>query len=280
MLKPESFVCVDCCALPRFGSKKPRCLFNRVSLGELLKEAQKKASAAAKAKEKALEKVRAAKSAAERAREVLGAVSVRTIDPADTVVKDDESVILKKRDEELALMLHLAMNGSQRILRNGWSMSSDRSAEAKRARQRKGCFEKVEFCREDKGFLDFWRSSVEPDMFEEEEKKKEIDGCSSSKPVENVVKHEYASCSDKDNNTLTGWITYQRASKSKGVGSREQFSGKDDGLNGIGAGENSCKLEKMSRCGPSDRYAKKYVKRKPILKEASDGELDTGRQAA
>lgn len=247
-------------------------------MNELLKEAKEKASAAAKAKEEALEKVRAAKRAAERAREALGAVSVRTIDPADPVVKDDESVILKKRDEELALKLHLAMNGSQRILRCGRWMSSDRSAEAKRVRQRNGCFEKVEFCMEDKGFLDSWESSVELGMFEKEERKKEIDGCSSSRPVENVVKEEGGSCSDKDNNiTLTGWITYQRASKSKGVGSREKSSGKKERLNGIGAGESSCELEKMSRCDPPDRYAKKYIKRKAILKEVSDGEMDVGR---
>jgi len=220
---------------------------------------------AAKAKEKATE----------RSRETLGTVSVRTIDPADLAVTDDELVVLKKRDEELALKLHLAMNGSQRILRSGWSMSSDRSVEAKRGRQHNGCFEKVEFCMEDKGFPDSWKSSVQLGVFEEGPKK-ETDGCSSSSPVEIVAKEEQGSCSDKDNNTLTGWFTYQRASKSKGVGSQQKSSEKKERLNVIGAGENSCELEKTSRCDPPDRYEKKYIKRKSTLKEVSVGEMDVG----
>lgn len=231
-----------------------------------MREAKEEEEAAARAKEKALVKVKAANLAAERAKEALSIVSVENVAPA-------------VKDQELALQLHLAMNGSTRISRSGRSMSSDQTSAMKKFKQRNNCSissQKAEFCTEDKGFFDSWNSSDE--LSERKEAMKGNDGCSSSNPLEVVVKEEQGSSSDKvsnsceDSNILAVWITYQKANKSKCVSYREESSDTKRSLNGVVAGEVSSESDQISRHDPSNRYAKKYTKRKSILEKALNGE--------
>ncbi|ONK71351.1 uncharacterized protein A4U43_C04F7610 [Asparagus officinalis] len=246
ILKPESFVCVDCCPLPPFRSKCPRTLFTKFAAEELMQEA-------ATAKEKALKKA-------------MDGVSSVVVDPV-------------VRDEDLALQLHLAMNGSRRISRSSRSMSLDRSLAAKKIKQYNGCTEKVEFCGDDKGFLDSCDSSADLSK----ELKKENNGCNSN---ETSVKEEQGSCSDKvdssseDHRKTDVWITYQRGSKSKGVGCQGKSPEKNKQmLNGMGVGEICSESQQISGSHSLDRYAMKYIKRKPILKNVSHEGNDFNKQA-
>ncbi|KAJ8483870.1 hypothetical protein OPV22_016355 [Ensete ventricosum] len=90
---------------------------SRVSLEVVVREAssvaEKKIEAATRARENALKKADAAKRAAERARNALGAV----LAPKGEILglNADLTVVT---DQELALQLHLAMNGSRRISRS------------------------------------------------------------------------------------------------------------------------------------------------------------------
>lgn len=121
--------------MPRFERKKKP----RASVEELVREAGRKAAEADKAKERAFEKVRAAVSAVERAREALAVANVAGF--VGPVV----------RDEELALKLHLAMNGSRRI-----SSSRVRSEKVEICKEDEGCSDKVVDFGEDGSTLAVW----------------------------------------------------------------------------------------------------------------------------
>ncbi|RWW10659.1 hypothetical protein GW17_00025792 [Ensete ventricosum] len=115
-LEPGSFTCVDCCVIPKFWGRKPG-IGSRVSLEVVVREAssvaEKKIQAAARAREIALKKADATNRAAERARNALGAV----LAPKGEIPEQNVDLAVVT-DQELALQLHLAMNGSRRISRS------------------------------------------------------------------------------------------------------------------------------------------------------------------
>ncbi|CAL9121828.1 unnamed protein product [Musa textilis] len=167
-LEPGSFTCVDCCVIPKFWGRKPG-IGSRVSLEVVVREAssvaEKKVEAAARAMENALKKTDAAKRAAERARNALGSVLA-----AKGEIPGQNTDLAVLTDQELALQLHLAMNGSRRISRSSsCSLSSGAvgSIEVKKVCGRggnqmsrnvdsgdHGIYKAAEICAEDNSFLD------------------------------------------------------------------------------------------------------------------------------
>ncbi|CAL9193164.1 unnamed protein product [Musa hybrid cultivar] len=167
-LEPGSFTCVDCCVIPKFWGRKPG-IGSRVSLEVVVREAssvaEKKIEAAARARENALKKADAAKRAAERARNALGAVLAANGD-----ISEQNADLAAVTDQELALQLHLAMNGSRRISRSSsCSLSSGAvgSIDVKKVCGRGGdqmsrnvdsgdrrICKAAEICAEDNSFLD------------------------------------------------------------------------------------------------------------------------------
>ncbi|KAG0496401.1 hypothetical protein HPP92_001092 [Vanilla planifolia] len=107
-INPASFICIDCCAIPRLQFRNPtvtRALsedFLRIASSA----AKKKTAFAARAREKALKKADEARLAMERA--------------FDAILFARDAAV---SDEKLALQLHLVMNGSPRIL-GGASMAN------------------------------------------------------------------------------------------------------------------------------------------------------------
>uniref|UniRef100_A0A1D1Z0Q3 Protein FAM76A n=1 Tax=Anthurium amnicola TaxID=1678845 RepID=A0A1D1Z0Q3_9ARAE len=164
-LDPDSFVCVDCCALPKSPVRKPgdfrgsgNIRVSGVSLEGVVRDANlaaaRKLALATKAKEKALAKAAAAKRAAELARCALNLV----------VLAEEEPMASSQAagpDEELVSQLHRAVNGSQRISRSVFPENSDCFATKKRGRCSANSlsndsesggyciFGKVELCTED-----------------------------------------------------------------------------------------------------------------------------------
>ncbi|RWW70779.1 hypothetical protein BHE74_00021525 [Ensete ventricosum] len=167
-LEPGSFTCVDCCVIPKFWGRKPG-IGSRVSLEVVVREAssvaEKKIQAAARAREIALKKADATNRAAERARNALGAVLAPKVEIPEQNV--DLAVVT---DQELALQLHLAMNGSRRISRSSsCSLSSGAvgSIDTKKVCDRggdqmsrtvdsgdQGICKAAEICAEDNSFVD------------------------------------------------------------------------------------------------------------------------------
>ncbi|KAJ6803735.1 uncharacterized protein M6B38_189805 [Iris pallida] len=164
-LDPDSFACVDCCPL-RSRNHVFSSSISDLTVDGLVKEAKRKGTIAARAKEKAEEKALIASTAADKAKKALVAAVTK---PGETLPAPAAVAV---RDEELALQLHLAMNGSQRISRGG-------------NRGRKGgegtqICEKVELCGEDKSFFNSWV----PPVFDEPKKEyndvSESDACKDS----------------------------------------------------------------------------------------------------
>ncbi|URE08466.1 hypothetical protein MUK42_21716 [Musa troglodytarum] len=173
-LEPGSFTCVDCCVIPKFWGRKPG-LGSRVSLEVVVREAssvaEKKIEAAARARENALKKADAAKRAAERARNALGAVLA-----AKGEISEQNADLAVVTDQELALQLHLAMNGSRRISSSSsCSLSSGAvgSIDVKKVCGRggdqmsrnvdsgdRGIRKAAEICAEDNSFLDVAATTV------------------------------------------------------------------------------------------------------------------------
>lgn len=221
-----------------------------------MKNAEKKAEAAAVAKENALKKAVEAKRATERARDALGAVLVDKKGSPQEPSAD--SVV---HDEELALQLHLAMNGSQRISRSS-SRFGRGPADPKKVRgggddlkpsaggdvdlgDLRVCG-KAEFCTEDKSFFD----SLEKtglDLGSDGQEKKVGDRNGKDGVGD---KHGNGLLSDLNDHVLPSGC----------------------GKNGI---ENLSELQ-QKKGGTPDRYLKKYSKRNSRLKgvvNRNDGQL-------
>ncbi|XP_008781388.2 uncharacterized protein LOC103701193 isoform X1 [Phoenix dactylifera] len=252
-LDPASFTCIDCCAIPRSRIAALRTATTTaahppsVSLEDAVKNAEKKAEAAAVAKENALKKAVAAKRATERARDALGAVLVEKKGgpqkpSADSVVPD----------EELALQLHLAMNGSQRISRSSSRLGRG-LADPKKVRGGGGgdskpsvgrdidldlrICGKVEFCTEDKSLFD----SLEKtglDLGSDGQEKKKVGDRNRKHGVGD--KHSNGSLSDMNDHVLPSGC-------------------------GKNVTENLSELQQKKGSTP-DRYLKKYSKRNSRLK--------------
>ncbi|KAG1369779.1 putative protein FAM76A [Cocos nucifera] len=256
-LDPASFTCIDCCAIPRSRIAAPRMATTTttaahpptVSLEDAVKNAEKAAEAAAVAKENALKKAVAAKRATERARDALGAVLV---DKKGSPQKPNADSVVP--DEELALQLHLAMNGSQRISRSS-SRLVRALADPKKVRGGGGDSKpsagrdvdlgdlrvcgKVEFCTEDKSFFD----SLEKtgiDWGSDGQEKTKVGDRNGNDGVGD--KHGNGSLSDLNDHVLPS-------------GCRK---------NGT---ENLSELQQKKSSTP-DRYLKKYSKRNSRLKGA------------
>ncbi|XP_010931009.1 uncharacterized protein [Elaeis guineensis] len=255
-LDPASFTCIDCCAIPRSRIAAPTMATMTtaahspsISLEDAVINAEKKAEAAAVAKENALKKAVAAKRATERARDALGAVLV---DKKGSPQKPSADSLVP--DEELALQLHLAMNGSQRISRSSSRLGRG-PADPKKVRGGGGDLKssagrdadlgdlrvcgKVEFCTEDKSFFDsLERTGI--DWGSDGPEKTNVGDRNGNDGV--GVKHGNGSFSDLNDHVLPS-------------GCRK---------NGT---ENSSELQQKKVSTP-DRYLKKYSKRNSRLKGA------------
>lgn len=239
-----------------------------------MKNAEKKAEAAARAKENALKKAVAAKRATERARDALGAVLVEKKETPQKTTAD--SVV---PDEELALQLHLAMNGSQRISRS--SLRLDRGpADPKKVRSGGGDSKpsagrdvgssdlrfcaKVEFCTEDKSFFDSL-GKTGLDLGSDGREQKKVGDRNSKDGVGDMrLKEEQGNCSDKVANSI---------GKKRSTGSLSAYCKRPIDSDGImlpsecgeNGRENSSEFQQKNSSSP-DRYLKKYSKRNPRLK--------------
>ncbi|KAJ0972771.1 hypothetical protein J5N97_020730 [Dioscorea zingiberensis] len=244
-LDPDSFTCIDCCAVPKFKFRNPRVssndqIFSRFSLEDLVKDAEKKAEDAVKAKDKALKKAVAAKCAAEKAKNALGVLLVSN-GPSKAVTEEGLN------DEELALRLHLAMNGSQRLSRSLRPRNSGGLSDAKRSRRGidsdsgRVCG-KVELCTEDNKFFESMENSRLDCKKTEQE---EVAETSENKTVALVMMDE-ETCSNmiNGNEKPAGWNGIQISPEGGGHG-----------------GEDSAESLRMKRSSSPQRYMKKYSKR-------------------
>ncbi|XP_073003459.1 uncharacterized protein [Typha latifolia] len=244
-IDPNSFTCIDCCPIPNFLAKNN-------SLEELVREAssaaEKKAELAATARENAMKKAVVARSATERARGALGAVVVGEEGALSTERGQEVDPVVA--DEELALQLHLAMNGSQRISR---SLGSPGPGDHKKAR--KVC-EKVEICVENKSSFD----TVEESDFG---KDPYSHSCSSGKKDE----------LRKEMGRPPMVMPPPKVERRRRLQFNSEKFGDPNGivlaLECVGhVRQRASKLDKQS--SPPDRYLKKYSKRNPTVKGMVD----------
>ncbi|XP_039116618.1 uncharacterized protein LOC120252515 [Dioscorea cayenensis subsp. rotundata] len=246
-LDPDSFTCIDCCAVPKFKFRNPRVgpsdqIFSRLSLEDLVKNAEKKAEAAVKAKDIALKKAVAAKCAAEKAKNALGVLLVSN--GTRETVKDGAL-----NDEELALRLHLAMNGSQRLSRNLRPRNSRVLLDAKRSRHGKDSESgsnrfggKVELCTEDNKFFE----SMENSRLDSEKREQEVVSEGSENNTVAMVKVDEETCSDIVNTDV-------KLLEQKCVLASPESDAR--------VGENSAVSLRIERSSSPQRYMKKYSKR-------------------
>lgn len=207
-----------------------------------MKNAEKKAEAAVKAKDKALKKAVAAKCAAEKAKNALGVLLVSN--GTRETAKDGAL-----NDEEFALQLHLAMNGSQRLSRNLRPRNSSGLLDAKRSRHGKDSESgsnrfggKVELCTEDNKFFESMKNS----RLDSEKREQEVVSETSESNTVAMVKVDEETCSDIVN-------TDAKLLEQKGVVASP--------VGDVRVGENSAESLRMERCSSPQRYMKKYSKR-------------------
>ncbi|XP_042416203.1 uncharacterized protein LOC122005284 [Zingiber officinale] len=121
-LNPRSFICIDCCAIPKRCGRS-LILESRICQGTVATESSfvaEKADTNARFREDGFEKITADKGVAERASYASGVVSVTKQETPER-----NTYVASCTDEEIALQLHLAINGSRRISRSSGGASLD-----------------------------------------------------------------------------------------------------------------------------------------------------------
>ncbi|XP_074567139.1 uncharacterized protein LOC141823808 [Curcuma longa] len=121
-LKPGSFTCIDCCAIPKcFG--RSFVLESRICQGTVATESSfvaKNIATTARFREDGIEKIAADKGVTERASYASDVVSVTK---QETPERNTD--VASCTDEEIAFQLHLAINGSRRFSRSSGGASLD-----------------------------------------------------------------------------------------------------------------------------------------------------------
>ncbi|WOL11882.1 hypothetical protein Cni_G20646 [Canna indica] len=277
-LEPGSFTCVDCCAIPKCWRRSPE-IGSGVSLEEVMKEAssvaEKKAGVAARARENAVEKAAAAKRAADRARNALGAVLVATEE-----TPKQNGGLAQVPDEELALMLHLSMNGSRRISRNLVSLSSGGSSTGLKKARHSSC-DLIGGCRIDKTVGICAEGKISNDRMERmvfgptadvnshsirNDHKRLIDENDKNSSADIPLKEDCGSCSDKV------------SSHGESTTSECERNNESDGellpsICQAGAIEESSEIPGRNDIVNGDRYFNKYSKRKSRPNDLMDSKI-------
>ncbi|XP_020112313.1 uncharacterized protein LOC109726886, partial [Ananas comosus] len=259
---PASFVCADCRPIPKLlftnnrSSSSSSSTSNNnhsslsVSLDDLVIEARsdakKKAELASFAMNNAFNKAAMAKHAADRAKAALRVVLGNS--PNELKANGDSAI----PDEELALQLHLAMNGSERISRN--------SVTDKRKRRKNGelssnsRFGKGEMCEENKFPFDGTEGrelksnlGMNSSSIGTKKKKKEIIRYTKRRPLE--MGQGYCPASRKEELVDPNCIVLALECERNG-------------------GAQASESEQIDNA-PDRRYLKKYSKKKSTVKEVS-----------